>query len=221
MIKGEEVKTVQVLAVVGDYYHDEKQLKYTLNQLSHSIEEVEIIYTDRKNLVDQLKGQPSLVILASENRLNPEEENVRSWMTEEDAMAIEAYVEKGGAWFAWHSGLAGYEKVTRYTALLGGYFTYHPDEHAQVTYRFKESALYEEKPSDFEISDEHYFVEMTGEVDVFLESTSRDGHSIAGWIKRVGRGKVVTYTPAHKEEGLAHPQVLKDLATIIKWCVSI
>lgn len=220
MINNEEGGSVRVLAVVGDYYHDEKLFKDTLDKVTHSIEEVEVMYTDRKNVIDKLNLQPSLVILAAENRLNPEDENVKSWMTTEDAEAIDTYVKKGGSWFAWHSGLAGYEELTEYVKLLGGYFTHHPDDHAQVRYTFKESSLYKEKQPSFEISDEHYFVQLMGEVDVFLESSSKDGDSIAGWTKTVGKGKVAAYTPAHKEEGLSHPQVHKDLTSIIKWCVS-
>src|SRR5690554_2288137 len=105
---------MKVIAVVGDYYHKEFLYKNTLVEIFDKKEEVDLSFATRDSLLDELKNRPDLVILASENRLEPEKDETAFWLTEEGAKKIAAYVEDGGAWLAWHSGLAGYDKLPSY-----------------------------------------------------------------------------------------------------------
>lgn len=209
----------KIFAVLGDYYHEQdlaiKSLEKAIDKLK-----VQVTYLSVGEVVTRLNEQPDLVILFAENRLNPEDENVETWMTAKEARVIEEYVASGGSWLAWHSGLASYENIDQYTKLLRGYFLSHPDKHQMVKYTLDPNATITEKQFEFEYLDEHYFVKVEEEqTNVFLRSDSVDGASIAGWHHAYGEGKVLCLTPAHLEEGLMHEQFLQIFNQSIKWCL--
>jgi len=99
---------VKVLAVLGDFYHPaewaKESLEYAISSQS-DLDDFQIIYCAYESLKDELSYQPDGVILFKENRLNPFDEIVKEWMTEELAFEITRYVANGGGWMAWHSGL--------------------------------------------------------------------------------------------------------------------
>jgi len=208
---------MKVVAALGDYYHERELLVRSLSEAIEEIEDIDLIYASRENLFDELKQQPDLVILGSENRLNPEEENVENWLTDSEASTITGYVKNGGTWFAWHSGLASYDSVSSYIDMLGGCFAHHPDDHVSVKYHYKRDHELSAGKGPFEIIDEHYFIKRIHDVSLFLESTSEYGDSTAGWTRKYGEGKVCCYIPAHNREGLMDPSVQTDLKDIINW----
>jgi len=212
---------MKVIATLGDYYHDESFYKEALSQATSGMEDIDLVYATRENLIDKLRDKPDLVILASENRLNPNEGDVRKWLTKKDELEIINYVNDGGSWFAWHSGLASYEGNSSYIGMLGGYFTHHPDQHVNVRYQFNEKHELSNGKESFEIMDEHYFIESNEEISIFLNSISEYGESVAGWTKRYGEGRVCGYSPAHNKDGLLNAAVQADLKDIIKWLVKI
>ena len=180
----------------------------------------DLLFTDREHLIEGIKDKPDLVILASENRVNPESEEVLHWLTENEAVILTDYVKEGGSWLAWHAGLASYEDVPSYIEMIGGYFTHHPAEHAVVSYRYKDHDLVKEEYGTFEVTDEHYFIKHEEGLDIFLESFSIDGEAIAGWTKEFGQGRVAGYAPSHTKEGLAHQALRSDLRMLIDWCLN-
>jgi len=202
--------TKRVLAVLGDFYHKEELANQALDAAVQQLDQIKVEYGTVQNLVTSLQTKPDVVILFAENRLNPQEQVVNTWMDDAAAKAIHTYVSEGGGWIAWHSGLASYENIQEYTSLLRGYFKHHPEKHQIVTY-------YGDSIDSFEILDEHYFVHCdVDNTNVFLKSESVDGSSIAGWEHPVGEGRVVCLAPAHREEGLLHPTLVKLLANSIK-----
>jgi len=213
----------RIFAVLGDYYHQKdlaiQSLEKAREQLKAEVDfEVEITYLSVNNIVSRLKEQPDLVILFAENRLNPEDQDMKTWMTANDATKIDTYVRNGGSWLAWHSGLASYENIKPYITMLKGYFLNHPDEHQLVTYKLGQDTLF--VGEQFEFLDEHYFVEVEeDQTNVFLRSDSVDGTSIAGWYHEYGPGKVLCLTPAHREESLMHDQFVSVFTQSIKWCL--
>lgn len=208
---------MKVFATLGDYYHKEENYKEALLSAVDSIEGLDIIYVNRENLIDRLSEKPDIVILASENRLNPNDDNVHTWLTESDDEKIIDYVKSGGNWFAWHSGLAGYEENDAFVSMLGGYFTQHPDEHVNVRYLYKDDHELSQGKDLFTIKDEHYFIERLEESSYFLESSSEHGTFDAGWTRKYGEGKVCCYIPSHNAEGLMAMSVQRDLKDIINW----
>ncbi|WP_058308502.1 ThuA domain-containing protein [Gracilibacillus massiliensis] len=208
----------KILAVLGDYYHRKDWAVHALESAIQSIEETVVLeYRSVDQLVESLASNPDAVILFAENRINPEDEQVKTWMDEEAASVIAKYVENGGGWLAWHSGLASYDNVQAYTSMLHGQFKYHPPEHQQVTYRAKPNSVIIEEGTSFTILDEHYFVECDEEkTNVFLTTESVDGKSIGGWNHRFGKGDVICLIPAHLEEGLMDDNVQRLLTNCVK-----
>ena len=208
--------TKRVVAILGDFYHNEALAKQSFELAIQEIDRIDFEYTTVGHLVDSLKSKPDLVVLFAENRLNPQDAKVNTWMDDHAVKAIRDYVNDGGGWLAWHSGLASYKNFTDYISMLNGYFEHHPVEHQVVTYSAAGSSLIN-RNERFEFSDEHYFVTCDEEnTNVFLRSESVDGSSIAGWEHPFGKGRVICLTPAHLEEGLLHPSLIKLLVNSIK-----
>ncbi|TCN24228.1 ThuA domain-containing protein [Mesobacillus foraminis] len=209
----------QVLAVVGDYYHDGDILKEALEKVfTHPLlaGRYELKFAETEQLAEALQGSPACVILSKENRLDPAGNEKETWMTNETAELITDYVKGGGGWLAWHSGLASYKNVASFNEMLRGAFEHHPEKHQQVTY----TPVHGESGGNaFAILDEHYFVSYEEDsTEVFLVSESVDGNSIAGWRHPYGDGRVSCFTPAHRKEGLMDNSVQNVLAENIVWC---
>jgi type 1 glutamine amidotransferase len=210
----------RIVAVLGDYYHPQKYSKAALDQalvLLNEKEKIDCVEIQISQLKEELEKQPDAVLLFKEDRLNPTDEKVDTWMTEEIGQAITQYVNNGGGWLAWHSGLASYSIESTYVQMVKGHFEYHPVNHPQVKY----TDVRGDHPFgsiSFEIKDEHYFVTVNEkDTNVFLESDSEEGHSIAGWYHDYGNGRVCSLVPAHNEEGLLHSDFTQLLAKTIEW----
>lgn len=213
----------KITAVLGDFYHNKnlavQSLEKAVNMLG-AHEKVHLTYLTVNELTKNLQEKPDVVILFAENRLNPEDEQINTWMNDHIAVEIKDYVKNGGSWMAWHSGLASYEKIEDYTELLKGYFIHHPEEHQLVQYTAEVNTNIINPDLSFEFIDEHYFVHVKeDETNIYLRSSSVDGKSIAGWQHTYGSGKVTCLTPAHLEEGLLNVTFLKLLSEQIKWCL--
>lgn len=205
----------QIIALVGDFYHRAEDSTAALNQaLKPLIDsgELSLRYIQAGQLLAALSERPDAVVLFAEDRVSPQEDENARWMSAEVSADIARYVKAGGGWLAWHSGLASYDRDGSYISMLKGYFLHHPELHQPVTYTAPDQ-------SSFEIVDEHYFVACNEEqTEIFLRSNSVDGSSIAGWRHSFGKGRVCCFTPAHRPEGLLHPEVLKLLQQSVAWC---
>lgn len=211
----------RITAIVGDYYHSEEIGRQALQDALHTwagAADVSLRYIEACRLAEALAEAPDAVVLFKEDRVAPKEDEQARWMTEEAEEAILRYVQNGGGWLAWHSGLASYDPEGAYSELLRGYFRYHPHEHQIVRYSPAGNG-FPGLDRAFEFVDEHYFVACDAErTDVFLRSSSIDGESIAGWRHEVDRGRVCCLTPAHRPEGLGNPNFLKVLGQALRWC---
>src|SRR5690606_12879258 len=117
--------TIKIFAALGDFYHDEAMCRRALDSAIKKLDQdIMVEYIHENDLINRLQENPDLVVLYKLNKLNPTDPQSPIWMGEKEASIISAYVEKGGAWFAWHSGLASYE-VKTYINMLKGYFQYH------------------------------------------------------------------------------------------------
>ena len=213
-------KMVRITAVLGDYYHPEGWSRESLVEALKTIEDLQINYCNYEQLEDELSNQPDAVILFKENRLNPNEEIVDHWLTEELSLKINRYVSNGGGWLAWHSGLASYSPESAYTQMLKGYFLHHPEKHQMVQYKSVPGNGININ-SSFEVLDEHYFVHCDEEsTEVFLLSESIDGHAAAGWSHSFGEGRVCCLTPTHNKDGLLNPDFLSLLGNCVNWTIS-
>ncbi|MEH7273265.1 ThuA domain-containing protein [Neobacillus vireti] len=206
----------KIIALVGDYWHDGEAAKAALEAAIKRLpnkDEFELQYVTYEEVVEALETKPDLFINAKMNKLNPKDEHIINWLTEEADEKIETYVKNGGSILAWHAGMAGYPRHTHYTQLLRGSFDYHPPGLQEVIYKGKDAT--------FTIADELYFVHCDeANTEVYLRSTGVDGDTIAGWKHPYGKGKVCCLTPAHTKEGMLNENISRLLAEKIMWLVS-
>lgn len=215
----------KVVAIVGDFYHDVELAKESLLEaLSPFIEDkkIELKFSLVTDIAEELKVQPDMVVLFAEDRIDPQVDPDLKWMTKEVSDHIVQYVENGGAWFGWHSGLASYDVASSYVGMLHGYFISHPDQNKPVRYTYVGETVFGEAVTPFEFLDEHYMVYCDEpNTNVFLRSSSEDGESIAGWHHAFGKGQVCCLTPAHRREGLMDPTFNRLLRNSLSWTVSL
>lgn len=215
----------QIVAVLGDYYHREDRLSEALQSavrevnrtLAKEANAYELSIVPYTKLTDALSERPKLVVLSKEERLYPEEEHTGNWLHPDLQESAVQYVTSGGAWLAWHSGLA-YRTDGPYRRMLRGWFLHHPKP-SDVKYEPTSSSEPILTVQDsFSIHDEHYFVHCEeAKTNVFLRSTSADGQSIAGWTHDIGKGRICCLAPAHMKTGLQDASFLRVLASCIRW----
>lgn len=210
----------KILAILGDYYHEEWLLQQSLDKAIETytteLEQIEIEYIKVEQLAEKLQEQPDVVILSKGNKLNPKEKYPSIWLDEILENQICQYVYQGGGWFSWHSGLSSYESFKDYYSMIRGKFDFHPNKHQLVTYQNnKENVL-------FQVLDEHYFVTCEErKTDCFLYAISGEGKTVAGWRHEYGKGRVICLTPSHTREGLLNLEFCKLLSFSLKWCSGI
>lgn len=218
------METKRITAIIGDNFHEETIIRIALEAAIERLGEEDgllVEYASYEQLAERLDRKPTAVILFMEDRVDPHTPAMRRWMTPEIAQRIVEYVQQGGSWLAWHSGLASYEKVGAYIGMLRGHFITHPKEHSVVTYRTEKNELGIPDQASFSFVDEHYFVACDeANTNVFLRSSSRDGESIAGWHHAEGEGKVCCLAPAHLEAGLMNRGQLAILGSVLRWIAS-
>lgn len=214
--------TKRITAIVGDFYHDEALARESLEKAfgaAASSGEWTLDFTGTDRILQVLEEDPAVIVLFKENRLNPQDEQVDLWMDGAVSAAIERYVQGGGAWLAWHAGLASYAEDSEYIRMLKGYFISHPPQNKEVRYIPVNTADTGWSAEGFQFLDEHYFVSCAEEsTGVFLRSESEDGSSIGGWRHLHGEGKVCCLAPAHRREGLLAAPFLELLGNCLKWC---
>ncbi|GIP58916.1 ThuA domain-containing protein [Paenibacillus woosongensis] len=214
----------RILVVVGDYYHDGELARQSWERVIEpftSKAQAQVTYAGVGQLEQELVKSPDLVVLFAGNYLDPEAEQVRYWMTEQAAGQIEKYVAGGGAWLAWHSGLASYPEDGEYVRMLRGRFLMHP-EPSVVTYTPVAGTELGDLGEAFSFLDEHYFVECKEEeTNIFMRSSSKDGEAVAGWYHSYGSGRVGCITPAHLSDGLLMPWFIKVMRSLVAWCAKL
>lgn len=215
----------KVVAIVGDYYHDgELYTRALMEALTPLIvaKKIELKFAKAMDISNELNKHPDMVILAVEDRVDPQVDPDLKWMIGKVSDQIAAYVEQGGAWFGWHSGLASYDVESSYVKMLRGYFISHPDQNKPVRYTPTEALTFGEHFEPFAFIDEHYMVACDeAKTTVFLRSTSEDGESIGGWHHSFGQGRVCCLTPAHRREGLLDPTFTRLLRSSLNWTVAL
>ncbi|MBM7572955.1 ThuA domain-containing protein [Aquibacillus albus] len=213
---------VRIVALLGDYWHSEKEAKVGLEAAIDRLpnkEEVDLQYITYEEVGQALRGNPDVFINAKMDQINPRDEKVYTWLTDELDKQLVNYVKEGGSVLAWHGGMAAFDENSHYIKMLRGSFDYHPPGLQEVTYMLNENE--KTGPNTFTMSDEQYFVHLDKEnTEVDLWSTGVDGDSIAGWKHSFENGKVCCFTPAHTEEGMLNENVSKLLAEKISWLLS-
>jgi len=212
----------KVVAFLGDFYHQRVPLEQVVQRVLSSIRDVklETQIPTAQNMEHALEQTPAMIILGAENRINPEDEVVQCWLTDNIDHQLEAYVAKGGSLVILHSALASYPSDSKYRKMIKGEFISHPPE-GEVRYFCAEGKcpFSEQGHYDYTVIDEFYVVEVDeAETHVFLYSESETyGKGLAGWYHAYGQGKVICLVPTHHMEGLTHEETLRLYHSAFEW----
>jgi len=212
------------LAIAGDFYHKAEGLKNFI--LAASPQGLEWDFQPFPPQLDFsiLEKDPEaydIVLLASENRVEPEKSNAL-WMSEEIALRLDKWVSQGGAFIALHTGMASYPEGGTYRKMIGGGFEFHPAPHPE--YQIIPQVENKDHPilqgmDNFSIKDELYFVHREPEESTLLAISicTSYGSSSACWCREQGKGRVVALTPGHLPETQANPHLIKLLSNSMNW----
>lgn len=137
-------------------------------------------------------------------------------VTEVMPQDFRSYLEQGGGLLAFHAGTC-FQAGTDMADLLGNYFVTHPPR-CPVRVHFEQHPL-TEGVADFELRDEQYEIRVTApDAEVFASSTSEAGGTrIAGYTRRVGKGRIVVFTPGHTLAVLSHPSYQRLFENAVRW----
>jgi len=215
------MKKIYVFA--GDYYHPKENVWAALNKITAgALIDAEIADCPIENIENALEydNKPDVIVMVRENRIDAGKEDTGNWLTDVIDDKLKHYVEGGGALLVIHAALASYAPDTEYTQMVKGHFVHHPNEHCAVRYISNENMPFNEEAFDFELMDEHYFVTLLDDANVFMHSHSEHGVQPAAWSHNYGQGKVLILVPTHNKKGYEHPEVVRLIASGIKWCLN-
>ena len=205
----------KIYSFLGDFYHSHEHIYAAVRQAADSVGE----YVCDSKLCDigqVLDENPDAIILACENRINPEDETINLWLTPELDEKITSYVKNGGRIVALHAALASYPLDSKYVDMIKGYFVSHPPQHYLVRYKSSDERM----PCDYEVLDEHYVLHVdTANTNVFMALSSEYGQGYAGWRHNYGKGKVIAMALTHNKEGLEHPQTIRLIGEGLAWAL--
>ena len=214
----------KVFAFIGDFYHEPAILKQAIQTAVSPFSDVslECQLPTAKGVLQALAQEVAIIIIGAENRINPEDEVVHYWLTDEIDDQLEAYVAAGGSLLVLHSGLASYPSASKYRKMIKGEFISHPPEACKVRYFTQDnrnSDHWEAGDYDYEVIDEFYVVDVDiKETNLFLfsECDSHEGQ-IAAWFHDYGEGKVSCVVPSHYAEAFEDVQLQRLYQDVIRW----
>jgi len=213
----------KVFAFLGDFYHQRAPMEKAVQKAISDLENASLVsqLATAENINLALDADPAMIILGAENRINPQDEVIEFWLTNELDDKLETYVASGGNLVVLHSALASYPADSKYRKMIKGEFISHPPEHVKVRYytSAEEGILSGDAGYDYEVIDEFYVVDVdTEETNVFLYSECEVyGEGLGGWYHDYGKGKVVCVVPTHNVEGFEHEETLRLYRDAIEW----
>lgn len=171
---------------------------------------------DARDWSPELMTTYPLVVLTKSDNISSTDQT--GWMTDTVETAFSEYVHGGNGLVAVHSGTAEYEQKPVLRRLLGGVFSYHPDQ-CPVTVTPHTGHPLSTGAAPFTLRDEHYCMAMDDpEVDVFMTTVSEHGEQPGAWRRREGSGRVAVLTPGHNLEVWLHPSFRALLLNSLRWC---
>ena len=208
-----------IYSFLGDYYHKHENIYPSIKKAAELAEETLNDCQCISELGDVIDKNPAVIIMARENRINPQDEAVKVWLTPELDEKITAYVKNGGSFIGIHTAIASYPADSEYTKMLKGSFVSHPEEHYCVQYKSNEKLPFAGAEAfDYGIMDEHYVLDVDTEAtNVFMSLSSEFGEGCGGWYHSYGSGKVIVIVPTHNKEGFEHPETIRLYKEAISW----
>lgn len=206
---------MKALVLCDDYWHPARIPREGLGVLAGTEFAFDWIENARDWSPEIMTNYP-VVILTKSNHASSTDQT--GWMTDAVQTAFAEYVCSGHGLLAVHSGTAGYEQMPLLRRLLGGVFSYHPEQ-CPVTVTPRAGHPLCDGSAPFTLKDEHYLMAMDDSpVDVFVTTNSEHGEQPGAWTRFEGRGRVAVLTPGHNLEVWLHPSFQMLLLNSLRWC---
>lgn len=138
-------------------------------------------------------------------------------LPEEQAYALERFVEQGGALLILHNGICVQSNENLHR-MMGGKFLTHPPKE-EIRFGVKPHEI-TQGCEDFVLLEEPYQFELLeDEKEILLTYFYRDKEYPAGWSKTVGKGRIVFLTPGHTAASFACPRYRQLIRKSMDWCM--
>jgi type 1 glutamine amidotransferase len=210
-----------IVALLGDASHEHDVLLADVREVfSGKMPGFEFADARPETLEALLDKDPALLILSKMNPHKLADGSQVDWMDVRREEKIVGYVEAGGNLFVWHSGLATFPPEGKYIQMLGGHFFHRPPDFLKVTYSPVAGTPMTPDFPAFEAMDEHYQVVCDpGKTTLFLNSSSAEGVSPAGWYRNFGKGRICCLAAPHPSATKKIAKLEEILHLCLAWCV--
>ena len=205
----------KILVLCDDRWHPAEVVEKGLALLSGKDYQFDIITNAKEILTPEMLSSYQLVLCSKNNNVSAD--NTEPWFeegaTKTGPREFKKFVENGGTFAAIHSGAAfsetswGQEERFRrpcmeYVDFLGCIFHGHPPICPVEVRVTNATQPFVKGVEDFTEYDEHYQIKISADdVQIFLETSSVSGGTCpAGYVRTMGKGKVIVLTPGHTLE---------------------
>jgi len=140
-----------------------------------------------------------------------------SAIADEEAAALQSFVEQGGALLLLHNGIS-IQNQDALRIMMGAKFLTHPTME-EITFTPMPHTI-TEGCTAFSLPEEPYQFEMvTDDKEIILEYIYRKERYVAGWSKQVGDGRLVFLTPGHTADIFDCPEYIQLIQNSLEWCL--
>jgi type 1 glutamine amidotransferase len=242
----------RALALIGDRYHNADYIRVALDKIFPAVN-VSVDYTIQLDQLSRkvLKNYQMFLCLRDgmiwpEGYLGPDaytayamdlenpgdfpKPKPRTWLTEEQAVALKDFVNEGNGFYSMHNNSHVSLSSKTYRDVQGGAYIGHPPLRP-----FRVRVVNENHPitrgvKSFIVNDEQHYVEYDKDRKyILLEAENVDGltyeeggknlgsKSISGWAYDYGKGRVVFTAVGHTIHALWNPEYVELQKRSVKW----
>ena len=195
----------------GDPFHPPEMILEGLEAAGAGI----IHFEPARGLIDGLiMPDTSVVVIAKLNVTSPTDP--QPWANEVIDRQLREFVEAGNSLLVVHGGTVRYSSAPSIRMMTGGAFVQHPAS-CEVTLQVLRDHFLTAGVESFAVKDEHYFLDVDADLDVFLLAQSVHGTQPAGWTKIVGKGRVCVIAPGHGAEVWQRREYRQLLRNALQW----
>lgn len=215
---------MNVLVLCDDLWHPGEVIERGLRPLAALGYDFDIVKAPKDILTTAMLRCYDVIINARGNVHSPAnasapwfEPNVTAVMPKD----LKDYIEEGHGFIALHAGNTyNRDRMPEMTEITGNDFITHPPQ-CLVTATPVGKHPITEGVEAFSFVDEHYMIDVhASDANVFLHTASdtKAGTQIAGYTRKLGKGRFCCLTPGHNCAVLEMPQFTRLLSNALNWC---
>jgi type 1 glutamine amidotransferase len=248
LLSGQSKAGSRALALIGDRYHNADYIRVALTRTFEGLD-VQVDYTIQ---VEQLSAEvlqhyrlfvclrdgmqwpdgylgPDAYTAYERELENPTdfpEPQPKTWLREEQALALKAFVSAGNSFYSLHNNSHVSLSSKTYRDVMGGAYIGHPPLRPFLVRVSNKAHPITQGVGDFFVNDEQHYVHYDKDPKyILLESENVDGLTfenlgakcVAGWAYEYGQGRVAFTAPGHTIHALWAPEYLKLQRRAVRW----